>query len=288
MSNFYLTGNIPALEDAWIVGDAFLREVFAVFQASRTSANLRQEELPFLYRRFNLFYFFSNPLAGRNILLRILNSVIDGLNRHTFLPKYIIMLLDDNILRMMDLDSAGLTLQLERCMKWLAKQITGLIESRKEKMREMRPGALQESDEQPVLIWIEYFEKPYMRQHLLQENRNKFNRAINEMAIKEKNCRVMTIESLGIRHFDNLGKLSYTSKQQLWRDINYQTQRFYQGSHNLNPRYYLQNPINNMHRAPEEPKTDKDDEYDRCGTHQHWHHAHRSAKRSLFKDFNKH
>ena len=243
-SYLYLTGNVAALEDLWIVGDAFVPEVFAVFQASKVSVDMNNREVPFLYRMFNIFYFSSSKLSnGRNVLLRVINAFTEGLNRRQHLPKYIIILLDKDILSMLDLDVAGLTKQLERCIAWLAKQMTKLIEARKEKLYKMKQGAVPSSDEFPTLIWVELFDKPYTRNRFIQENRNKFNKGINEVALHEKNCRVTAIESLGIRHFTLTGALNYEGKQQLWRDINYQMNNFYKKKTDLNPRYYIANPM---------------------------------------------
>ena len=128
---------------------------------------------------------------------------------------------------MLDLEAPGLTKQLERCIDWLMKQMTRLIEAHKEQLFRRKQGALPSSDEFPVLIWVELFDKPYQRNQFIQENHNKFNKGVNEVAIKEKNCRVMTIESLGMRHYNTLGELNYEGKQQLWRDINYQINNFF-------------------------------------------------------------
>ena len=132
-------------------------------------------------------------------MLRVLNTFIEALNRHPYLPQMIIIMLDQDLLSMLDLDVPGLTTQLECCISWLAKQFTREIEARKEKLHSRCPGALPQSDESPTLIWMELYDKPYTRNQFVQENRNKFNRGLNEVALREKNCRIMTIQSFGIR-----------------------------------------------------------------------------------------
>ena len=176
-------------------------------------------------------------------MLRVLNTFIEALNRHPYLPRMIIIMLDQDLLSMLDLDVPGLTTQLECCISWLAKQFTREIEARKEKLHSRCPGALPQSDESPTLIWMELYDKPYTRNQFVQENRNKFNRGLNEVALREKNCRIMTIQSFRIRHFDLTGQLNYQGKQQLWREVNYQMRDFINNRNNLNPRYYIANPI---------------------------------------------
>ena len=198
------------------------------FPSLESVSGYNNREVPFLYKMFNIFYFFSSKLSNRrNVLLRVINAFTEGLNRRQHLPRYIIILLDKDILSLLDLDVAFLTKQLERCIAGLAKQMTRLIEARKEKLYKKKQGAVPSSDEFPTLIWVELFDKPYMRNRFIQKNRNKFNKGINEVAIHEKNYRVMAIESLGIRHFTLTGALNYEGKQQLWREINYQMNDFY-------------------------------------------------------------
>ena len=204
-------------------------------------------EPPFLYRMFNVMYFFSSRLTGgRNILLRTMNAFIEGLNRRSHLPRYVIIALGADLLEMVKTheSTTGLTKQLERCISWLAKQMNNLIEARKEKNFKKKPGAMPESDNFPVLIWMELFDIPYLRNKFIQENRSKFNKGINKVTLREKNCRVMTIESLGIRHFNPVGTLNYEGKKQLWKEINYTMHEFFRKRTSLNPRYYVVNRSN--------------------------------------------
>ena len=201
---------------------------------------------PFLYQMFNIFYFFSSQLiSGRNALLHNFNAFAEGLNRRTYLPKYVLVLLNQDILKMVDYDLPGLTKQPAHCVNWLATQLNREIESKKEKMFKKRHGSLHKSDVEPMLIWVELFDQPYTR--------NQFNKAINEMAVREKNCRVLRIESLGICHFDTMGRLNFIRKQQLWHEINYHMEQFYKSKTDLNPRYYIQNPLH--HRNPDDRAT---------------------------------
>ena len=159
--------------------------------------------------------------------------------------------------------------------QWLAKQMNKLIEVRKEIFYEKRRGALPHSDDLPTLIWVELFDRPYQRNRFLQENHTKFNRAINEVALHQKNCRIMTIDSLGIRHFDLLGKLNYTGKLQLWRDINFQMRMFDAGKTELNPKYYIANPI----RFKEQLDARRANDHRQIQASQDGHHDRRSQRR---------
>ena len=203
---------------------------------------MNNTQKPFLYRMFNIFYFFTSQLLNnRNILLRVINAFTEGLNRRQFLPRYVIIFLDADLLKFFNTDAQGITRQMETCIKWLAKEMNKLIETRKEQFADIKPGALPSSDDFPTLIWIKVYDRPYTRNNFITENRGKFNRGINEVALREKNCRVMSIESLGIQHFNSLGNLNYEGKKQLWREINHQMQDFFRNRTRLNPRYYMPN-----------------------------------------------
>ena len=86
-------------------------------------------------------------------------------------------------------------------------------------------------------------QQPYRCGQFATENRTKFNKGINEIAVLEKNTRVMEIKSLEMRHFNGFGDLNMSGKLQLWREINDQIEAFEAGRNNMNPKYYMANPI---------------------------------------------
>ena len=122
--------------DVWIIGDTFLRDIFPMMQALRTSsAWSKDRNIPYMYCQFNVFYFFSSAtLHITNVLAKFLNSVVKGFNRHEHLPCYILIIPDEDILLALNFTTYGISFMLGLCLTWLSKQIERLLESRVESL----------------------------------------------------------------------------------------------------------------------------------------------------------
>ena len=209
----------------------------------KTSAFLRNTKNPYLFNMFNIQYFFANQHKfKRNPLLHIYNAFIEGLNCQAFLPKYLLIVPNCDIIDAYCPDTPGQTKQLESAISWITRQITSKIEDRKEFFRQAKPGALPPSDSLPTIIWIAMHDWPFRAGDFGLTSCCKFNRGINEVAIKEKNVRVLDpSEKLSFAdHFKSWGKLNYAEKLQFWCTINNKLQVFEQaGGRGLNPHYYI-------------------------------------------------
>ena len=167
------------MEDVWFLGDWFLKDVFPTLQAIRHGSTVQRRPPPYLYDMFNVFYFFTSPLTfGNNTLLRINNAFIEALNRREHLLKYIIVMLDQDLIDMINRFDFGITIQLERAIRWLSTQFERQLNAQKEQLWTMKPGAIPKSDTK--IIWVEMFDHP-VRDPAVNIC-NKFNRGLNEMA----------------------------------------------------------------------------------------------------------
>ena len=231
-----IAGQVPARHDIWFVGDTTLKNMFKELQDMYTKSN----NPPFIYQHFNIFYFFKSLLVSRrNALLRTGTAIVDAFNERILLPRIIFVILDEDILNMINQDEWGLTKQIERCIKWISTQITREIDARIEFLLKMKPGAIINADEEPTIIWLEMIEKPYQGGSFANKNRNKFNKCVNDLAIREKNTKVMSIDNLDWRHFDRHGYLTQTGKKQFWEELSNTTQDFIKGKNKLEPKYYI-------------------------------------------------
>ena len=112
------------LEDIWILGDWFLKDMFLTLQALKHGSTVQRKSPPYIYDMYNLFYFFTSPLNfGNNTLLQINNAFIEAINRRDQLPKFIIIVLDCDLIDMINRFDFGITAELEQCVKWLAIQM---------------------------------------------------------------------------------------------------------------------------------------------------------------------
>ena len=102
-SNYIFLDDILAASDVWLVGDAFLRDIYPTLQALRAKAVLDKKVKPYIYEYYNVIPRF--PAKNSNIrstTARIFNEVVSGLNERSRLPRYIIMVLDKEILETAD------------------------------------------------------------------------------------------------------------------------------------------------------------------------------------------
>ena len=103
IENVLFAAEVKALNDLWLVGDAFLRSMFPALQALKTDQNnnikKRKDELPYLYKYFNVITLFTalNGSADGS-LYRTFNALIEGFNENVKLPRYILMLLDCDVI----------------------------------------------------------------------------------------------------------------------------------------------------------------------------------------------
>ena len=120
---------MPALQKVWFIGDEFLRELFVTDRAMRTQATQQQKMSPYLYDYYNIECYYTNPLSSnRSILARILNALIAGLNKNEHLPRYIVMMMDKDVVSASKIYDYGAVETFEKLMCWLLNNVTRNIE----------------------------------------------------------------------------------------------------------------------------------------------------------------
>ena len=178
----------------------------------KTQAYLKNNTLPFIYQMFNLVGLYTNPLKhGRNAMAHIVDALMDGLNKKNFLPKFVLVALDRNLLDMFNYDELGFTGQIERCVEWLAHTFQCEFEVHIDYLNRRCPGVHIVPDEFPMFIWIEIPDRSFPPGDLAITAHNKFNKGINEVANRQKNMRAMNISPAfsPSYHFDIWGKFNF-------------------------------------------------------------------------------
>ena len=94
----YFVGPIRHLFDAWIVGDALLRQLWPTFTAQKSKAIMDQVSKPFLFEHYNTTPFYPAISSGtKSVLSRISNQFNAALNNMKTMPKYVILITGLNI-----------------------------------------------------------------------------------------------------------------------------------------------------------------------------------------------
>ena len=238
---------MQALNDVWILGDKFLENMFLVLQAMKTSAVMEAKPVPYLYDMYNIFICFSNTTLHRNnVLLWTGSALIDTLNKRAKLPKYIILLIDRDLINMIRSFDCGITRELERSAAWLATQIQCNIDTRTEQLWHKRVVSV--TLHPTKIIWVEMFDCPFNKKDPAIAIRNKLNKGINQVAQHFQNSHVMVIELVDKnKHFDAKGKINYNGKWQFWRELDFHFKQFDCKKDQLKPRNFVRNDQVNDH-----------------------------------------
>ena len=214
--------------DVWFISDTFLSKMFPTLQAMRTSATMANKAPPFVYNQFNVFFFFmSQATRISNVLTKLVNSAVEGFNRREYMPKYICMIIDEDMLFSLDYFQYGITYLLGVCFNWLARQVERLLEARAEDLFKKKPGAVFGETK---IVWVKMFTRygitPDDPRYKVHSKKYKFNAALDELVDKRLMTYVVSITSLEQCHFNKYGKLNYAGKIQFWRELDQHFERF--------------------------------------------------------------
>ena len=90
------------------------------------------------------------------------------------------MALDRDVIDAIPFDEVGLTRQIQRCVNWIALKMECQIDARHEFLQNRHPGAVTD---ETFIIWIEMFDRKFHSCDVAFSSCNKFNKAINDMAV---------------------------------------------------------------------------------------------------------
>ena len=91
--------NMEALFDVWIMGDKFCHEIKHSLIALKDQSRVTKKPFPYLFNYYNIRFFnHYNSSSTRNALAHIINSVIGALNTFHWLPAYLVIIPDRDLL----------------------------------------------------------------------------------------------------------------------------------------------------------------------------------------------
>ena len=222
------------------MGDVFLRELYPTLQALRAKAVLDKKAKPYLFEYYNIIPSFPGVNSNvRSTVARIFNEFVTAMNERSRLPRYILFILDREILESADHNNFGVQRIIIELLEWLCRNIDKTIDLRREDVRLKRPGAIASSGE-PRLIWTHMVTRPIIndptRGFLFAQTR-KYNDALDETVQKYKHTHVMdvNISAEDQRYFDKWGNLSGIGMNKYWCDLIQQIKLFDRAETDLRP-----------------------------------------------------
>ena len=230
--------------DTWFVGDRFLRDTYNSFQMTINEASANKKLVqPYLYEFYNLYQ--SNRAdAQERAPSRILNALTDLINLKQRLPRFLVIVIDSDIISDVDIFKRDVIKSIKQMTTWLVKQINIQIRCKRIELMAHSPGTIYGND--PTVIFIQMIRRinvQLRRGSFLEEMYNlrpKFNNTLNE-AVSKVDQHILTINSCNTSsHFDHKGRLSTKGKAAFWYEMDDLLERFDKKQIKLLP-----NPKNN-------------------------------------------
>ena len=143
--------DLRAIQDVWIVGDQFLREVYHSYTALKEAADRSQ---PRRHRPYLLDYYkVSSHVMGttngiRSTAARIQNCIIRQINACKTMPRMVIIIPDNDIIKHNSISfyDYGAKKMCEMIVSWLVNNINKAITGRREDMKHLKPGSVMQGE----------------------------------------------------------------------------------------------------------------------------------------------
>ena len=227
---------MPALEDLWIIGDHFLADIFPTLQSVSNNAKYPM----YMYQQYNVAAYYQNPSSmTRNTMNRVLNAAAKGLNERIRLPQYVIIILDIDILNCINFYDYAMPRTFHRCAQWVIKNVNKLFSTRREDLKNKRPGAFCDDTR---IIWVNIINRPNICDHP-ELNRAKilagmlhFNEVMNHIVSETRFNHAVSIHGLTEQSaFTNLGNISASGQYLYRKELDHMFKKFDRHEINLKP-----------------------------------------------------
>ena len=214
------------MRDLWIVGNVFVNEVYHTFSEMDATAVRERSDRPFIYDFFNVKCYMANPLSKiTEVPARIANCISKALNDRVRLPNYVLIIPDGDIVKNINYYNYGFRELAEKAIKWMAKEITEKLNSRKEDLAKIRKGAVL--SHQPKFVWVEMIDRIHVQDKYLAM-RHKFNGAMHTVLADYSENYILSISRamFDASLFSKEGKLNNRGKEKFWEQIDRKMHEF--------------------------------------------------------------
>ena len=213
----------------------------AFSKALNQQAKMMNKPPLFLEAYYNTHFYFERPLSRiKYVETRILNSVAEGLNVQEKLPKYVIVVIDKDLMESLENFDFGVKISMEGALTWFVENFDRAIYRRKDDIRAKKPGALTGHGE-PRLIFVTILDRPRNtdpRRHDVYKLVTKANGVLESLVTKyNRFCHILYMESINeFIHFDFQGRLTPDGRIHFWRELDEKMKMFDKGQIDLVPR----------------------------------------------------
>ena len=174
----------------------------------RDQVRVAKKQPPYLFEYYNVFRFWKSSANSRHTIGRVLNAFINALNQGRCLPRFLLIILDKDVIEDVNVFDYGAAKELLKNVQWLIRQINIEITRKRAEITDAKPGALYSTN--PKVVLLSMIRRPL---HFPSRSRmenvvslcTKFNDALNEVAEKYEYS-ILTVDACDSEnHFDLLG-----------------------------------------------------------------------------------
>ena len=173
-----LAEHIPGLQDIWVLGDEFTVNSANLYfkQACLTLVRGTNSTGTYCGDNFEIKLFHATQYTShiRDFMSRLCNTLAEAFNDEKRLPRAIIIVLDDDMIRYAKISKYGMSLVYGKILHYLFSEINKLVAA---KLDFMPPRARKEH--WPELIWIN---PPFHANFKNNGQQNKFAKALDNTA----------------------------------------------------------------------------------------------------------
>lgn len=196
----------------------------------RRNAQHDNRHVPYVYAYYNMeFLVPPKSSVNRSFLAHTLNKLMSFMNskNHEHLPRYLVIVLDSNLITAANVFDYGVTRTLEDTLKWLLININWAVETRKEDLYSKRHGTIMQMSE-PCLIWVTMLKRPeYSFECKTNALASKFNNILEGIIAGNKRSHILRIHvDHNSTNFDRIGNLTANGKYEYWKNFDYQMMEF--------------------------------------------------------------
>ena len=151
-----------------------------------------------------------------NLLSRLLNTFIEEINKRGKLPKYVLVVLDDNIIQFLDYLGYGISGFYGEWLEWIVNEMSKAIRDRKGQLPKKAV-----KDSYPMIYWVAPPVHKNMELKII-EARNKFNLVLTSLIKLQDNMRVIRLKAWDKDNdilVDRNGKYTFDGLELYWRSI---------------------------------------------------------------------
>ena len=184
-------------------------------------AYIQQTKPPFCYEYYNVGAWYHTSIDTMPLITRICNSLIEALNKYIYLPKYVIILIDKDIVVSQVERNVERNTAMKNHLHWLIKQVSEITHTRREDLKIHNPSLA--STEPTRIIWIKMLTRPLIENSSLCISKLgvKFNDTMETIIKSNKYMQTFAIKNMEDKtYFDIKGNLTTRGKKAFWQNLN--------------------------------------------------------------------